>query len=357
MRGEHSRVKYIAAESNVRLLGRTTLKDDTRYLSYSYSGIEFETTAQKVSAVLWTDGAYGPETLKAWVAVFINDESVPSKRFSLDEEESSYILYENQEVQSIKVRLVKFSEAAFAKVGIKVIEVEGNLESIKPTQSKKRKIEFIGDSITCGYGNEGVCKVDDFTTRLENPWLGYAVQVAEMLDAEVQLVSWSGIGVYSGWTNTDEPSRDLLMPELYQYTDLSLLEVTGEKERWSFTAFEADIIIIHLGTNDTSYTKGIKERVEQFGSAYYEFIKEVRQYNTKAIILCVLGVMGQELYPEISKQVKRIREEEQDEKVASLCLDVQLESDGLGIDDHPSLKTHRKMTQAIGEKSQKIMKW
>lgn len=350
-------MKYIATEGNVRLLGRTTLKDNTRYLSFSYSGIEFETTAEKISAILWTDGAYGPEELKAWVAVFINDESVPSKHFSLDEEESSYILYENQEVQSIKVRLVKFSEAAFAKVGVKAIKVEGNLERIKPTQSKKRKIEFIGDSITCGYGNEGVCKIDDFTTRLENPWLGYAVQVAEMLEAEVQLVSWSGIGIYSGWTNTDEPNKDLLMPELYQYTDLSLLEVTGEKERWSFTDFKPDAIIIHLGTNDASYTKGIKERVEQFGSAYYKFIKEVRQYNPKAMILCVLGVMGQELYPEISKQVKRIREEDQDEKVTSLCLDVQLESDGLGINDHPSLKTHQKMARVIGEKLQKIMKW
>lgn len=349
-------MKYIATESNVRLLGRTTLKNDTRYLSYSYSGIEFETTAKKVSAILWTDGAYGPETLKAWVAVFINDESVPSKRFSLDKEESSYILYENQEVHSIKVRLVKFSEAAFAKVGIKAIEVEGNLGPINPTQSKKRKIEFIGDSITCGYGNEGVCKVDDFTTRLENPWLGYAVQVAEMLEAEVQLVSWSGIGVYSGWTEIDEPNRELLMPEFYQYTDISLSELIGEKERWLFNVFEPDVIVIHLGTNDASYTKGIKERVEQFGSAYYKFVKEVRQYNPKAMILCVLGVMGQELYPEISKQVRRMREEEQDEKVISLCLDVQLESDGLGIDDHPSLKTHQKMTQVIGGKLQKIMK-
>lgn len=165
------------------------------------------------------------------MAVFINDESVPSKRFSLNEEESSYILYENQEVRCIKVRLVKFSEAAYAKVGIKAIEVEGSVEMIRPTQPKKRKIEFIGDSITCGYGNEGVCKVDEFTTRLENPWLGYAVQVAEMLEAEVQLVSWSGIGVYSGWTNTDEPNRDLVMSELYQYTDSGLLEATGEKER------------------------------------------------------------------------------------------------------------------------------
>lgn len=350
-------MKYIATERNVRPLGRTTLKDDTRYLSYSYSGIEFETTAKKVAATLWTDGACGPETLKAWVAVFINDESVPSKRFSLDEEEGSYELYESQEVQCIKVRLVKFSEAAFAKVGIKDIEVEGNLESIRPTQPKKRRIEFIGDSITCGYGNEGICNVDDFTTRLENPWLGYAVSVADQLNAEVQLVSWSGIGVYSGWTDTDEPSRELLMPELYHYTDLGLLEVVGDKERWSFTAFEPDAIIIHLGTNDASYTKGIPERVDQFGSAYYEFIKEVRQYNPKAMILCVLGVMGQELYPEISKQVEHIREEEQDEKVVSLCLDVQLESDGLGIDHHPSLKTHRKMAQVIGQKLQKIMNW
>lgn len=350
-------MKYSATENHLRPLGRTTLKEGTRYLGYSYSGIEFETTAKRVAATLWTDGACGPETLKAWVAVFINDERVPSKRFSLDEEERSYVLYESQEVQCIKVRLVKFSEAAFAKVGIKAIEVEGNLEPIRPTQSRKRKIEFIGDSITCGYGNEGVCNVDDFTTRLENPWLGYAVQVADQLNAEVQLVSWSGIGVYSGWTDTDEPSRDLLMPELYHYTDLGLLEIVGEKERWSFTAFEPNAIIIHLGTNDASYTKGTPERVDQFGSAYYDFIKEVRQYNPRAEILCVLGVMGQELYTEIEKQVIRFREKEQDKQVTSLCLTLQSEIDGIGSDGHPSIKTHQKMAIEISKEIQKILKW
>lgn len=350
-------MKYSATENNVRALGRTTLKDDIRYLGYSYSGIEFETTAKTVAVTLWTDGAYGPETLKAWVAVFINDESVPSKRFSLDEEESSYVLYENEEVQCIKVRLVKLSEAAFAKVGIKTIEIEGNLESIRPTQPKKRKMEFIGDSITCGYGNEGVCDVDAFTTRFENPWLGYAVQVAEQLEAEVQLVSWSGIGVYSSWTVTDEPNRELLMPKLYRYTDLALLEVIGEKEKWIFTNFEPDAIIIHLGTNDASYTKGIKERIDQFGSAYYDFIKEVRQYNPNAMILCVLGVMGQELYSEIEKQVIRFREEEQDKQVASLCLTLQSEMDGIGSDGHPSIKTHQKLADEISEQIQKILRW
>ena len=350
-------MKYIATENDVRLLGRTTLKDGIRYLGYSYSGIEFETTAQRVATTLWTDGAYGPESLKAWVAVFINDEKVPSKRFSLDEEERSYVIYESEEVQKIKVRLVKFSEAAFAKVGIKAIEVEGNLEPIRPTKARTRKIEVIGDSITCGYGNEGVWNVDDFTTSQENPWLGYAVQVAESLQAEVQLVSWSGIGVYSSWTETDEPSRELLMPELYPYTGLGLFEGVGEKEKWSFTTFEPDVIIINLGTNDSSYTKGIKERIDQFGKAYYDFIKEVRQYNPNAMILCVLGVMGQELYPEVSKQVKRIRDEKQDQKILSLCLDVQQECDGIGSDYHPSLKTHEKIAQVISKKLQELMEW
>ncbi len=66
-------MNYIATESYVRLLGRTTLKDDTRYLGYSYSGIEFETTAKRVATTLLTDVAYGPYPLKAWVSVFIND--------------------------------------------------------------------------------------------------------------------------------------------------------------------------------------------------------------------------------------------------------------------------------------------
>ena len=91
---------------------------------------------------------------------------------------------------------------------------------LRPLPEKSRKIEFIGDSITCGYGIEGVCNVDVFNTPQENPFKNYALRTAKALDADYQLVSWSGIGLISDWIppERDTPDETVLMPQLYPYT-------------------------------------------------------------------------------------------------------------------------------------------
>ena len=47
-----------------------------------------------------------------------------------------------------------------------------------------RKIEFIGNSITCGYGNEGLNKNDHFDDATENHYYSYASITARNLEAQ-----------------------------------------------------------------------------------------------------------------------------------------------------------------------------
>src|SRR5690606_15648285 len=130
----------------------------------------------------------------------------------------------------VTIRLVKYSESAFGKVGIKSISVDAASNPIRPTQNKNIRLEFIGDSITCGYGIEGRLDVDSFNTVQENPWKAYAARTARALDADYNLVSWSGIGIISAWTDQEEPVTDWLMPELYPYTDKAMDIALGNKE-------------------------------------------------------------------------------------------------------------------------------
>ena len=344
-------MKYLVTKDNVKLLGRTSFKDNIRYLSYSCSGIEFEMVGTKAEVVLWTDGEKWEKDLKAWMAVFINDEEVPCQRFCLEHEEETHVLFESSQVEKVKIKLVKYSEAPFAKVGIKSLSIEG--ESIQPTLDKPLKIEFIGDSITCGYGNEGRLDVDHFTTAQENPYLAYASKTARCLDADYQLVSWSGIGILSSWVEKDRPiRREPLMPKLYPYTNLALADVTGEKEFWDFSQYEPDYIIMHLGTNDSSYTQGIKEREAAFEAAYYQFLLMVRMYNPKAHIICALGGINTELYSIIEAAVKCFQETEDDKQIECFKFENQLEEDGIGTDFHPSQKTHQKMMEQLIQKLQ-----
>lgn len=349
---------FKANEENVRILGRTITKQDVLYLNYSCSAIEFEFTGTKVEAILWTDGAKEETEFPAYVAVFINEEEVPSKRIELKETEANYILFESETTVTATLRLMKMSEATFAKVGIKGIIVDSDYK-VNKTKEKDKKIEFIGDSITCGYGNEGQNNVDTFHTATENPWETYAAKTARYFDADFNLISWSGIGVISSYTEEEKPNDEWLMPMLYAYTDLGLEKTLlhSEYEIWDSNRFQPDVIVINLGTNDTSYTKNIKQRIDLFGQSYYEFLKQVRNSNKDSEIICTLGVMGDELYKEIEKQVERYQEENLDYKVHAMAFDVQKEEDGIGIDDHPSIITHDKMANKLIQKIRDIMKW
>ncbi len=350
-------MKFIADESMVKVVGRTLMKDDVRYLNYSCSAIEFILTGTKVEAVLWTDSPSFDTIGKAWVAVFVNGEENPSKRFSLDKTEDTYVLYEGTQAQETKIRLVKYSEVAFGKVGIKSITIDG-INPPMPTAKKIKKLEFIGDSITCGYGNEGKVIIDSFSTAQENPWEAYAARTARSLDADYHLISWSGIGIISNWTDQEIPNDNWLMPELYPYTDKATDLSIGNKvpEAWDNKQYVPDVIIINLGTNDASYTKHKAERVDTFGKKYYDFLKLVRTSNPTSTILCTLGVMGQELCKEIQRQVEHFIFEG-DKNIDFMKFELQSEKDGLGSDWHPSKITHEKMAVKLEGKIREIMKW
>jgi len=350
---------FKANEANVKILGRTKFIQDIRYINYSCAGIEFEFIGTSAEVVLCTDNSRWNEIYKAWVAVFIDDEDVPSKRISLDSEENIYKLYESNISRRVKIRLIKISEAAFAKVGIKEIIIEGEGD-LRPTKSKEHRIEFIGDSITCGYGIEGIWNRDAFSTTKENAWEAYAAKTASYFNADFNCVSWSGIGVISAWTEADTPNtNEWLMPALYKYTDAAMDKSLGETEYevWDNRIFKPDLIVINLGTNDASYTKNIKERIDEFIKGYYKLLEQVRNCNPKSEIICGLGTMGNELCPAIETAVTTFKAATKDRNIHLLSFPIQLESDGIGIDWHPSLKTQYKVSRELISKIKEIMGW
>lgn len=350
-------MKFTAEDNYVNTVGRTLMYDGIRYMNYSCSSIEFIFTGRKAEAVLWTDSQTLEDIYAAWVAVFVDGGEQPSIRFSLNKEEDTYLLYESETEKETRIRLVKYSEVAFGRVGIKEIIIDSG-NAPRPSAKKARRLEFIGDSITCGYGNEGVWNVDGFNTAQENPWEAYAAVTARALDADYHLISWSGIGIISNWTDQEVPNDAWLMPAMYPYTDKSTDLALGHREQqlWDHSSFTPDCIIINLGTNDASYTKGIAGRVETFGKEYFRFVKNVHTLNPASKILCTLGAMGQELCEELERQVKKLSDEGSGE-IYSMRFDLQKEQDGIGTDWHPGKTTHRKMARKLEDRLRKIMVW
>ncbi len=337
-----------------RLSGRSTWQEGALYFGYSASFIEFSFKGTKAEAEFLTDRLDWEEIHRAWVAVFVDGAETPALRFPLTKEKERFTLYESTEAKEVTLRIMKYSEAAFGAVGIASLDVEGEL--LPPPAAKEKKIEVIGDSITCGYGIEGVVDVDTFTTAQENPWNAYGCRIARSLDADFSLISWSGNGIVSHYVDetVNEPRNDeALMPELYYYEDYSADLRRGKARtefiKRDFTAYQPQLIIINLGTNDGSYTRNIPARDRAFVNGYVKFLRQIREVNPAANILCTVGLMRTETNALVSEAVVRVNDFGDKKVFFKEAFMQDGEIDGIGADWHPTESTQKKFAEYLVE--------
>ncbi len=367
--------------------GRYLDHDGIRYFDYSASGFCFVMTGKKAQATFVTDAEKWVEENKAVLGVFITegeDTSIkaipeePTFRVTLREAETHCTLFESEVEKTVTIRVMKFSEAAFGYAGLKSLKIDdearwlsdvqhrieitggtGNLQSsavvsIRPSDYSTTglRLEFIGDSITCGYGIEGVWEKDTFTTAQERPDKAYAFQTAKALGAQVQLCSWSGIGITSGYVDPETvnlPDTNWLMQGVWPYTDKSLsLRLGIEPEVWDSKArYEPDFVIINLGTNDISWVREKEDRRLNYRAALKLLLEAVHRRSPGAKIIACLGSMGEALNETAAEAVNLFKKDFPGVTADFLPFTEQLPEDGIGTDWHPSAVTHKKMAEKL----------
>lgn len=336
--------EFYPAELDVRVSGRAVWQKETLFLSHSASYVEFMFEGKRLLAGLSSEG--GGEDFQAWVGVFVEDTEV--KRMALQAGVNQYLLWESEQAKEVKIRLVKMSENQYAYVSIQKFFMDDKAK-IKGTEGKQKRIQFIGDSITCGFGNEGNAG-DGFKTGTENPLKAYAFLTAEKLHAEATLLAWSGIGIISSYVDPDVevPNTGVLVPVIYPYADYSLQCRMGwERQEFDFASDDCNLIVINLGTNDSSYTRNHEERKEAFQTAYVKFLHYLCDRYVNVPIVCVAGGMNRLLNAEIASAAECAGAEGY--AVYYMEFKPQEEEDGEGAVGHPSLIRHEKMAEQLAE--------
>ncbi|MCQ2506316.1 MAG: GDSL-type esterase/lipase family protein [Lachnospiraceae bacterium] len=335
-------------KENSKIMGRHVIKDGTLYLSFSAAYVEFVTASSKVYASIRTDLS-GHPTDEGNIGIFINGEYV--KRIALDEPNKEYLIYESDKNEKVTIRIMRLSETKFGKVAIDKIICD---KEIALTEYRERRIEFIGNSITCGYGVEAENELCHFTTATENPIYAFAYLTAEKLDADLNLISWSGNGILTHYIPEDINEKDdsyPLMHTVYEMQDVAGEEFIGlEKEtKNDFNSFNPQIVVINIGTNDDSYVRNYEDRLQEFTDGFYKFLSMVASHRPNSKLVVTYGVMSRNVMSAEKKVVEMLKAEGVDIHFVEIEVQKGAE-DGMGADYHPSKITQRKMADAVTEK-------
>ena len=341
---------------SMKIPGRCPVNGGALWLTFPLSQAEF--TLKKASRLqlrlLADPTAENPAfpVQKARYAVYLNGKKTADCLMMTPKAELTYQL---DPEKAYDVRLVKLSECTQSLMALEAVETDGEMTA---APEKELKIEFIGDSITCGYGVEGKCGEEDFTTATENAEKSFAGLTAAALNADMQLNAYSGFGIVSGYTADPEVRNMILVPQYYEMTgkndfplpDGSLLQDMP----WDFSGWEPQYAVINLGTNDLSWCV-TQERKDFFRDEYTAFLKIVRKRRPKARILCLLGVMGTGLNDAVRQAVENYRKETGDRQIRVLLLEEQNAArDGYGSDFHPNEITQRLLAEKVTDA---IRKW
>ena len=226
-----------------------------------------------------------------------------------------------------------------------------------------RKIEFIGNSITCGYGNEGLKKEEHFDYATENHYYSYASITARNLQAQHWVVARSGIGAYRNYDGPKTGNPESNMPVQYEYTGYAWKpelrqQPTFLREKWDFSRYQPDVVCINLGTNDLS-TNNYDPALLKNG--YQKLLKMVRQHNPQAKIVFLTGTM---LYNQELQLAKRLLDEVNaeaqkagDKEVYRFDMAPIDDNAFYGNDWHPNIYQDEKMAGELTAYLRKLMNW
>lgn len=189
------------------------------------------------------------------------------------------------------LKLFKRTEYDQGKTDFYGFQLNAGATVLAPDPVSDKKIEFYGNSITCGYGVEDYSGKDRPDSIYTNNYLSYAALTARHFDAEYHCISKSGIGVMVSWF-------PYIMDDIYD--NIVPLDTTSS---WDFSQYTPDVVVVHLLQNDSWIVNqpynamfkkyfGTQKPDEEFIiEAYKTFIGKLRAKYPDTQIICTMGGM------------------------------------------------------------------
>ena len=240
-----------------------------------------------------------------WIAVFIDGAEEASIKTLVSSEEEKVCVFNSETAEKHSIKIVKLTENFRTQLGIRSVEFEGEILAADP--DTRDGIEFIGDSITCGFGNDMQGENGPyFFSADENGCLTYGALTAKNLGLKPRFVCVSGISTHNP---PQSPFPDFYgVDELYPLRDKILQDRLAQKrgidvreyEPYDVSEHPVKYVVVNLGTNDGNqiYFAPDKKAAELvFRNNYTALIRLIREINgPDTEIILTLGPMDYYLF-------------------------------------------------------------
>jgi lysophospholipase L1-like esterase len=239
------------------------------------------------------------------------------------------------------VRLEKLSESQSSSARLVAIAAVDGV-ALPPPPVRTRRIEFIGDSHTVGYGNTSPvreCTRDEVHDRTDTQQ-AFGPLTARQFDADYRIHAYSGFGIVRNYNGS---SPGLSLPTIYDRI------LPGETNSYPGDSWRPQLIVINLGTNDFStelhrgekWTDAAALRAD-YRLRYAEFLRKLMKDQPQARFI----LMGSDGFIGELEQVQRsLRPSERDKIVTVRVTGLDL----MACDWHPSLADHRALAEMVAQ--------
>lgn len=342
----------VAAQDSVRYLGR--VNPATRELTWPSTGVSFTFTGTEASiGIEGTTGANSVElTVDGEVSVVLDVDGSP-------------IAIPRLPFGNHSVSLRKRSEAQYGTIFLGNITSDG---SIRPDTPPSRQVEIIGDSISVGYGLDGVLPCTDSAALQNNPKT-YGAVAAKALDADYSVIAWSGKGLVRNIaTGNPEDEKLPLIPALY-----SRYGANDADGSYTFPeSWNPDVVVINLGTNDWSYlaynengSYPARDPIDPatFTAGMVEFVRSIQTHYPDAEFFLLNSPMLGDSWPTPEDAQKTTQTNAIQEAIAELAdgnvhfLDWPSQGSDVGCDYHPNEATNAAQAEVLAAAISAEVEW
>ncbi|WP_300728573.1 SGNH/GDSL hydrolase family protein [uncultured Bacteroides sp.] len=333
-----------ASDPQIVYMGRTshTYADSVRY---TYPGVSILANFEGTSLRMKTRSNSG--------YYMVEIDNHPAIKIGVHPDESIITLAEGLQDTVHSARIMYVIEGYELKPAFMGFYLDKGRKLAEAPKLPQRRIEFIGNSITCGYGVEADNPNAPFAYETENHYYTYAALTARALNAQHLVVSRSGIGVYRNYNGPKTGSKDDCMPKMYEQTLFM-----DPSEQWDHNRYTPDVLCINLGTNDTSLDNYDQALLTD---GYRRFVKHLRAtYPQTKIVMTSGSMMSGKALEDAKKAMDTVADEmhrQGDNNIYRFDMSPQTGELGYGANYHPSLRQQQKMANELTAFLKQLMGW